>query len=98
MTTKIKLKTKYKRILPHQVINRKGLTLIEVLFALVIVVGLTGSSISFMKRRENHIKHTLRQFMALNRQLDYQARLSGQVWRLVINLDKNTYWVEKKNK
>ena len=94
MTTKIK--TKYSQKPASS--STRGLTLIEVLFALVIVVGLTGSSVSFMKRRDNHIKKTFRQLMALNRQLDYQARLSGDIRRLVISLDKdkNTYWVEKK--
>ena len=76
--------------------NHKGLTLIEILIALVIIVGLMGSSLSFMNRRENHIRKTFRAWTALNRQLDYQARLKGQQWRWAIDLDKNTYWVEKR--
>ena len=74
----------------------RGMTLLEVLIALVITIGIMGSSVSFINRKENQIKKTLRQWTALNRQLDYQARLSGQKWRLVIDLDKNSYWVEKK--
>ena len=75
--------------------NPKGLTFVEVMFSLVIIVGVTFTSLSFVNKRENHIKKTFRHFTALNRRLDYQARLQGQRWRLVINLDKNTYWVEK---
>ena len=72
------------------------MTLVEILIALAIVVGLMGSSITFMNRKENQIRKILRQWTALNHQLDYQARLKGQKWRLVIDLDKNSYWVEKK--
>ena len=52
---------------------------------------------SFIKRTDNVIRKTFRQFVALNRQLDHFARLKGKTWRLVIQMEekKSTWWVEK---
>ena len=74
------------------------MTLLEILVALTIIVGLMGMSVSFLKRGENQTKATFRKLLALNRQLDSFSRLKGEVYRLVIDLDekKNSWWVEKK--
>ena len=81
------------------------MTLLEMLIAVTIVVGAVAMSANFIKRKDNRAKKTFRQFVALNRQLDYQARLRQKTWRLVIQLSSdstnsknkgnNTWWVEK---
>ncbi len=92
--------------------NKKtaGFTLLELLITLALITGLLVTGSSFVKRTDNKIRKTFRQFIALNRQLDQMARLKRETYRLVINLGenfnystegntkdkKNTWWVEKK--
>ena len=80
-------------------INKKGFSLLEILISVAIITStLILSSTFIIKRKDNRKKSAFRQFVALNRQLDYSARLKRQPLRLVINLDeeKNSWWVEKK--
>ena len=75
------------------------MTLLEILMVLVIISSTLGLGLSFVQRRENSIKKTFRQWTALNRELDSKARLSNQIYRLVIDMEdkhKNTWWVEQK--
>ena len=80
-------------------INKKGFSLLEILISITIVTStLILASTFVIKRADNRKKSTFRQFVALNQQLDYSARLKRQTLRLVINLEeeKNSWWVEKK--
>ena len=79
-------------------IPNKGMTLVEVMVATIIIVGAVATGASYIRKKENKIKKTFRQFIALNRQLDNFARLKQQTYRWVINIDEtqNSYWVEKK--
>ncbi len=76
----------------------KGFTLLELLIALSILVSTLIIGTSSIKRKDNIIKKTFRQFVALNRQLDHFARLKGKTWRLVVQMEEkeSTWWVEKK--
>ena len=75
-----------------------GFTLLELLIALTIMIGALAMGTAFVKKKESRIKKSLRQFVALNRQLDHLARLRRRTWRLVVRMDgkKNSWWVEKK--
>ena len=76
--------------------SNKGFTLLELLIALSILVSILIMGASFIKKKDNAIKKTFRQFVALNRQLDHFARLKRKTWRLVIQMDekKSSWWVE----
>ena len=79
--------------------NKKGFSLLEILISITIVTStLILGSTFIIKRKDNRKKSVFRQFVALNQQLDYSARLKRQTLRLVIDLDekKNSWWVEKK--
>ncbi|MDE0119880.1 MAG: prepilin-type N-terminal cleavage/methylation domain-containing protein [Bdellovibrionales bacterium] len=80
-----------------QGVHNKGFTLLELLLALSILVSLLIIGASSIKKKDNIIKKTFRQFVALNRQLDHFARLKGQTWRLVIQMEEkeSTWWVER---
>ena len=79
-------------------VNIKGFTLLELLMALTILVSTLILGASFIKKKENNIKKTFRQLIALNRQLDHFARLKRETYRLAIHIDekKSSLWVEKK--
>ena len=79
-------------------INNKGFTLLELLIALTILVSTVIMGASFIKKKDNNIKKTFRQLIALNRQLDYSARLKKEIYRLAIHIDEkeSSLWVEKK--
>ena len=92
-------------------IKSAGFTLLELLIALVLIVGILAMGTTYIKRKDNSIRKTFRQFIAINRQLDSLARLRRETYRLVINMNedtnyniasenkkdqKNTWWVEKK--
>ena len=76
------------------------MTLLELVVVLSIITTSIGLGISSIKKKENQIKKTLRQLIALNRQLHSYAKLKRNVYRLAIALDaeNSTWWVEKKNK
>lgn len=78
--------------------NTKGFTLLELLIVLVLLTGILALGSSFIKKKDNIIKKTFRQLVALNRQLDHFARLKRETYRLVINMNEkeNSFWVEKK--
>ena len=80
-------------------ISNRGMTLLELLIVMVILATSLGLGVSFVNRQENIIKKTLRQFIALNRQLDSYAQLNKTIYRLVIHLnneENSTWWVEQK--
>ncbi len=92
-------------------IKSAGFTLLELLIALVLIVGILAMGTTYVKRKDSSIRKTFRQFIALNRQLDSLARLRRETYRLVINMNEdtnynmanedkedkqNTWWVEKK--
>ncbi len=78
--------------------NNKGMSLIEIMIALTLLTGMAGLGAVFVNRKESQIKKTWRSFTALNRQLDYKARLKRKHYRWAFNLDEdqNSWWVEKK--
>ena len=78
--------------------GKEGFTLLELLIALVMLTSILVMGGSFVKKKDNVIKKTFRQLIALNRQLDHFARLNRDAYRLVINIDEknNSWWVEKK--
>lgn len=80
--------------------KNKGITLIEILISLTILVSILILSASFIKKRENSIKKIFRQFISINRQLDHLSRLKKRTYRLVIQLDntKNSWWIESNKK
>lgn len=87
-----------------------GFTLLELIITLTLITGILVTGGSYVKRKDNKIRKTFRQFIALNRQLDQMSRLKRETYRLVINIGenttystnentkdkKNTWWVEKK--
>jgi len=76
------------------------MTLLEIIIVTTLLVGIISLSASFIRRRDNVIKQTLRQMKSLNRELDTKARWHGRIYRWSINLDKSdpTWWVEKAQK
>lgn len=79
-------------------LDKKGLTLLEILIVIVILASSSIIGGSFIYKKENNIKKTFRQFIALNRQLDHTSRLKREAYRWAIQLGKkeSTWWVEKK--
>ena len=80
-------------------ISNRGITLLELLIVMAILATSLGLGVSLINRQENSIKKTLRQFIALNKQLDSYAKLNKTTYRLVINMDDeegSTWWVEQK--
>ncbi len=77
--------------------RQKGVTLLELLLVLFILSSTLTLGVWFTKKRENHIRKTFRQFIALNHQLDSLAKLKGRAYRLVITTSEeaNSWWVEK---
>lgn len=77
-------------------VGRRGVTLLELVVVLLILSTAVGLGVSSVNRRENQIKKTLRQFMALNRQLHSQARLKRVPYRWVFDLSggRQSWWVE----
>ncbi len=80
--------------------GRAGFTLLELLIAMTIVISALAMGTAFVKKKDSGIKKSLRGFVALNRQLDHQARLRRQTRRLVIQMKekKHSWWVEKQQK
>ena len=76
--------------------GRRGVTLLELVVVLLILSTAVGLGVSSVSRKENQIKKTLRQFMALNRQLHSQARLRRVSYRWVFDLSggRKSWWVE----
>ena len=76
--------------------GRRGITLLELVVVLLILSTAVGLGVSSVSRKENQIKKTLRQFMALNRQLHSQARLRRVPYRWVFDLSggRQSWWVE----
>ena len=79
-------------------IDKKGLTLLEILIVIVILASSSILGGSFLFKKENNIKKAFRQFIALNRQLDHTARLKRESYRWAIKLGKkeSAWWVERK--
>ena len=77
--------------------KKAGFTLLELLISMTIVISALAMGTAFVKKKDSSIKKSLRGFVALNRQLDHQARLRRQTRRLVIQMKdkKHSWWVEK---
>ncbi len=76
--------------------KQKGVTLLELIVVMLILSTGIGLGVSSIKRKENQIKKTLRQFVSLNRQLHLMSRLKRRPYRLVFKMEKTstTWWVE----
>lgn len=76
--------------------SRTGMTLIEILVVMGVLAALVVLGAQRIRRSENNIKATARQFMVLGKEIRNQARLTNKAHRLVIELDpaEPKYWVE----
>ena len=75
----------------------RGLTLIEILFAVIIFAGSLMFISSNIYRTENTVKKTIRDLKSLNRTLYSVSRLKNKNYRLSLETGENaSYWVEKK--
>ncbi len=74
----------------------KGFTLIEIMIVLVIMGVIVAMGLGRVRKKENDIKKTAREFYILGKEIRNQARLKSATFRLVLNLDEGeqTYWVE----
>ena len=81
-----------------QKISNRGLSLIEVLIAVAIMVTSLIIVMPQIQRSENKIKKTLRDLQSLNRTLYSYSRIKNKVYRLALKVNKNesSYWVEIK--
>lgn len=83
---------------PLDRINKNGLTLLEILIVIVIIASSSIIGGSFIYKKENDIKKTFRQLIALNRQLDHNSRLKRESYRWAIRLGRkeSAWWIERK--
>lgn len=74
----------------------KGFTLIEVMIVLVIMGVIIAMGLGRVRKKENDIKKTAREFYVLGKEIRNQARLKNATFRLMIKLDEGaqSYWVE----
>ena len=74
-----------------------GFTLIEIMIALVLLVGLTVIALPRIGSHTNELKATIRKLTVLGKQLQVHSRLEHKTFRLVFHLhDKkaHSFWVE----
>lgn len=74
----------------------KGFTLIEIMIVLVIMGVIVAMGLGRVRKKENDIKKTAREFYILGKEIRNQARLKNATYRLMIKLDEGaqSYWVE----
>lgn len=86
----------------HLKIYNKGFTLIEILIVLALVAGLVMYAVPKLSSGDQ-VRAAVRRLTVITKQAQTNARLSGQVHRLVISMpqDENedhSYWVERATK
>lgn len=76
--------------------SERGFTLFEILIVLVIMGTIVAMGLSRIRKRDNDIKKTAREFYVLGKEIRNQARLKGATYRLMLRLDEGaqSYWVE----
>lgn len=75
--------------------NQRGFTLIEILIVVAIISMVMAMGLPALQRvTYQRVASTTRKFVGLTRTVRNDAVLLNKVHRLVINLDKNQWWVE----
>lgn len=79
--------------------NEQGFTLIEILIVLALVAGLAIYTVPKLSSGDQ-VRAAVRRLTVITKQAQTNARLSGNIHRLVINMpegedEPHTYWVEK---
>lgn len=84
------------RISTQDLKNNQGFTLIEIMVVLGIMGVIIALGLSRVRKKENDIKRTAREFYVLGKEIRNQARLKNSTYRLMIRLDEGaqSYWVE----
>lgn len=76
--------------------RREGMTLIELLIVITLVVSITGlAAVSFGLIGRANIKGETRKFGGTVRYIYNQAATQNQAFQLVIDIEKREYWVDQ---
>jgi len=79
--------------------RNSGFTLVEVLLVVAIIGMVMSLGLPAISNVTGHrLASTTRQFVGLIRTIRNDSILLNQAHRLVINLDKNSYWVENQTR
>jgi len=83
------------RLSPKHRANRSGVTLIEILVVLVIIVGTFSLTISVVNLLTySDLNGEASRLASTIEHIYGRAAINGQRYRLVIDLDENAYWAE----
>ncbi len=75
--------------------RRSGFTLIEILIVMAIIAAVMAIGLPAIQRvTYQRINSTTRKFVGLIRTVRNDAVLLNNIYRLTIDLDKKTYWIE----
>jgi len=78
--------------------SKKGFTLIEILLVLAIIAMVTSIGIPAVGRLTyQRVAGTTRRFVGVLRSVRNDAILLNRIYRLAINFEDQTWWVEKQN-
>ena len=77
-----------------------GVSLLEVMIVITIIVLMITIGVPQFKNRNNQLKSTVRRLLVLGKKTRYKARLTNRPYRLVIDLGtkedtKQSYWIEE---
>lgn len=76
--------------------NQKGFTLIELLIVIGLMAMLMGLAVGFLGNSFNsQAKKQSRHLISIIKYAYNQANVSGHVYRLVFDMDEQTYWLEE---
>lgn len=79
----------------RNVSGKRGFTLIEIMIVLAIIAMIVSLGLPAIERvTYQRINSTTRKFVGMVRTIRNDAILLNNIYRLVIDLEKNTYWVE----
>ena len=82
----------------HRRTSKRGLSLIEILIAVVIFTSSFALITPWIKRSENNIKKNLRKIQAINKSLYNYSRIRNKSYRLVLHTlnNQSSFWIESK--
>jgi general secretion pathway protein H len=89
--------TKFKSL----VLDRRGLTLIEIMVVLAIIAAVVTIGVPKLVSQGTQIRNTLRTMGVVSRRLHHQSQLQKKTYRIAIQLgegEENAFWVESADK